>query len=320
MREEQEFQDWTPESAAEWTHAQDERLRTSLGSLRDDVDAAGLPDVRFVMRRAGRQRHRTLAGVAAGAAAVLGLSWVGYQSLDTEAGTAPPAGTGTVTTERDQSEAPSTDGSTTDRSTTDHSSTGPETTDAALVDPSGVVLAKSGGPDLHLFVPPTLWASPTFTDGAATEAGTGEFESTALFDCDPDDVMWGSPQEGTFGVMSVWTGGTAFGSQRVRVLDSGQAATGYVNDMNTALAECTAPEEATNIVLDVQPLELSGAYRVTTEFRDGTDPMTDFVYAVQHDGTPTAVSTFRITDWSAAATDGEAVAELERLAGLVTDN
>jgi hypothetical protein len=297
VREEQEFQAWTQE--------QDDRLRGSLGALRHDVDTAGIPDVRFVMRRAGRQRHRAVAGVAAGAAAVLGLSWVGYQSLDNGASTAPPAGTGSVTTERDRSEAPSTDRS---------------ATDAALVDPADLVLAESGGPDLHLFVPPTLWASPTFTAGAETEAGMGEFESTALFDCDPDDVMWGSPQEGTFGLMGVWSGGTAFGTQRVRVLDSADAATGYVNELDAALADCTAPADADNIILNVDPLELSGAYRITTEFRDGTDPITDFVYAVQHDGAPAAVSTFRITDWSAAATDAEAVAELERLAGLARDN
>ena len=85
MREEQEFQDWTQDA--------DDELRRALGSLRHDVDAAGIPDVRFVMRRAGRQRHRALAGVAAGAAAVLGLSWFGYQAIDNAPSTA-PAGPG----------------------------------------------------------------------------------------------------------------------------------------------------------------------------------------------------------------------------------
>lgn len=296
MREEQEFQDWTQE--------QDDELRRALGSLRHDVDAAGIPDVRFVMRRAGRQRHRALAGVAAGAAAVLGLSWFGYQAMDNAPSTAPAGDGSPATTERDQTEA------------TDDGSE----TDAAPPAAEDLVLAESGGPDLSLFVPPTLWASDAFTGGAATEAGTGEFESTGLFECDPDDVMWGAQDEGTFGVMGVWSGGSAFASQRVRVLDSADAATGYVNDLTSALATCEAPAEADNIVLDVEPLELSGAYRLTTEFRDGTAPMTDFVYVVQHDGTPEAVSTFRVVDWSADATDAEAVTELERLAGLVTDS
>lgn len=307
MREEQEFQDWTQDA--------DDELRRALGSLRHDVDAAGLPDVRFVMRRAGRQRHRALAGVAAGAAAVLGLSWVGYQAIDNSPNTAPA---GETQTGQDRTEA-----------TTDPSPTGeaPETasdpsdgdsTDAAPVDPADLVTSESGGPDLALFVPPSLWASDVFTGGAATTAGMGEFEGTGLFECDPDDVMWGSVDEGTFGIMQAWSQGRAFGTQRVRVLDSADAATGYVNDMKAALDDCQAPAEATNIVLDVQPLELSGAYRITTEFRDGTDPITDFVYVVEHDGTPAAVSTFRLVDWSGQATNSEAVTEFERLADLVT--
>lgn len=307
MREDQEFQDWGPE----WTQEQDDRLRASLGALRHDVDAAGIPDVRFVMRRAGRQRHRAVAGIAAGAAAVLGLSWIGYQSMDDGATTAPPAGTGTPTTERDdQTEAP----------TGEPTGTGEEGSDAALVAPGDLVLAQSGGPELDLFVPPTLWASEAFTGGAATEAGMGEFESTALIDCDTDDVRWGTEDEGTFGIMGVWSGSSAFANQRVRVLDSPEAAATYVDDLDAALASCEAPAEADNIVLDVQPLELSGAYRVTTNFEDGTDPMTDFFLVVQHDGTPEAVSTFRLIDWSEDATDEEAVAEFERLAGLVTRN
>ena len=62
MRDEQEFQDWD----TDWTQEQDDHLRAALGSLRHDVDRAGIPDVRFVLRRAGRQRHRAVAGIAAG--------------------------------------------------------------------------------------------------------------------------------------------------------------------------------------------------------------------------------------------------------------
>ncbi|QDO88928.1 hypothetical protein FNH13_11825 [Ornithinimicrobium ciconiae] len=305
MREEQDFQDWTAE--------QDERLRASLGALRHDVDAAGLPDVRFVMRRAGRQRQRAVAGVAAGAAAVLGLSWFGYQAMDSTPSTA-PAGDGTsVTTERDQDEV-------TQDTTDDSTSTDPESSDTALlVTPDELVLAQSGGPELSLFVPPTLWASDTFTSGATTSAGVGDFESTQLFDCDPDNVTWGSTDEGTFGIMTIWSDGSAFGTQRVRVLDSPDAAASYVNDLDAALATCQAPAEADNISLDVTPLELSGAYRVTTEFGDGNDPIVEFVYVVQHQGTPEAVSTIQVTDWSGEVTDAGAASELQRLADLVVD-
>jgi hypothetical protein len=301
MRDEQEFPDWTQD--------QDDRLRAALGSLRHDVDAAGIPDVRFVMRRATRQRHRAVVGIAAGAAAVLGLSWFGLQALDETPSTA-PADNGTVTTERDQ--APTTEQPT--------EQPPPDSTDPAPVDRVDLFTSAASVPDLSLFVPPGLWSSETFTDGAATESALGETEGTALFDCDPDDVMWGAADEGTFGIMGVWSEGRAFGTQRVRVLDSPDAASGYVDDLNAALSDCEAPAEADNIALDVQPLERSGAYRITTEFRDGTESMTDFVYVVQHDGTPEAVSTFRLVDWSREATDAEAVEELERLGGLATDD
>ncbi|MCK0114275.1 hypothetical protein MWU75_19220 [Ornithinimicrobium sp. F0845] len=302
MREEQEFQDWTQE--------RDDRLRTSLGELRHDVDVAGLPDVRFVMRRAGRKRQRAVVGIAAGAATLLGLSWFGYQAIDQSPSTAPAGGTSTT----DGAIEPSDD---TDDGTTD--ATDDSGTVADPVSPEDVVLAEGGGPDLGLFVPPALWASEIFTAAAATEAGMGEFETTAMFECDPDNVYWGSQEEGVFGVLGIWSDGSAFAAQRVRVLDSPDAATGYVDELTSALASCEAPAEADNIVLDVEPLELSGAYRLTTEFVDGSDPLTDFVYVVQHEGTPEAVSTIRVTDWSGEATNAEAVAEFDRLADLVVD-
>lgn len=297
MREEQDFLDWTQE--------QDDRLRTALGALRDDVDAAGIPDVRFVMQRAGRQRHRALAGVAAGAAAVLGLSWLGYQALDEGATTAPPAGTSTPSEE------------VTEQVTDDATGTA---VDAAPVRADELVLAEDGGPDLNLFVPPSLWASEAFTDGAATAAGQGEFESTALIDCDPDDVLWGTEDEGTFGVLGVWSDGSAFATQRVRLLPSPDEAATYTAELDEALAGCQAPAGADNIDYEVEPLDLAGGYRITTTFRDGTEPLTSFYRVVQHTGTPAAVSTFRITDWSDTATDAQAVTELERLAALVTGN
>src|SRR5699024_9028270 len=100
------------------------------------------------------------------------------------------------------------------------------------VDPEDLVLAESGGPELRLFVPPSLWASDTFTGGAEAVAGSGEFESTALFPCDPDDVRWGAADEGTFGILGVWSGGSAFAQQRVRVLESPEAADSYVNEVD----------------------------------------------------------------------------------------
>lgn len=309
MREDQEFGEWGPD----WTQEQDDRLRASLGALRHDVDAAGIPDVRFVLQRAGRQRHRAVAGIAAGAAAVLGLSWIGYQAIDHDTTTAPPAGTSIPTEQEDDSTV--TDGET---STQEATTTDEETDEAPPVDPEDLVLAESGGPELSLFVPPPLWASDAFTGGAEAVSGSGEFESTALFQCDPDDVRWGTEDEGTFGVLGVWSSGSAFAHQRVRVLESPEAADSYVSEVEAALAGCQAPAEADNIAIDVEPLELTGSYRLTTTFQDGTAPMTDFYYVIEHEGTPEAVSTFALTDYSGDVTDAEAVDELQRLAGLAT--
>lgn len=313
MREDQELQDW----AGDWTQEQDDRLRASLGALRHDVDAAGIPDVRFVMRRAGRQRQRALVGVAAGAAAVLGLSWFGYQAMDNGASTA-PAGDGTsVTTEREVTDGRTTDGQTTEDQTDGQT----DGTEAEPVDPEDLVVAQSGGPDVSLFVPPAAWASDTFTDGAPSHAVTGWFESTGMFGCDPDDVAWGTPEEGTFGMMWLSGGdGTVFATQRVRVLESPDAAADYATQLTDALEDCRAPADADNVVFDVEPLGLSGAYRFTTTFVDGSDPITEFVYVVAHEGTPQAVSTIRVTDWSGRVTDAEAATELERLAEQVVGN
>jgi len=311
MREGQEFQDWTNE----WSEEQDARLRTSLGALRHDVDAAGIPDVRFVMKRAGRQRHRAVVGIAAGAAAVLGLSWFGYQALDNTPGTA-PAGDGTAT-EPERTQDP-TDGQETDGGQTGDPTEG---TEAAPVDPADLVVSESGGPDVSLFVPPALWASEVFTDGDKSEAVTGWFETTGMFGCDPDDVYWGTPEEGTFGMLWLTDDSTnVFATQRVRVLESSAAADDYAAQLNGALGDCQAPAEADNVVFEVEPLELSGAYRFTTTFVDGSDAITEFVYVFGHEGTPEAVSTIRVTDWSKQVTDDEAAAELERLSDLVIGN
>lgn len=314
MPEDQEFQDWTTE--------QDDRLRAALGSLRQDVDAAGLPDVRFVYRRAGQHRQSAVAGLAAGAAAVVGLSWFGIHAMTGTPSTA-PAHDGTVSTQVETSgdtdgdrESASADPSQEHQTESESPS---ESTDAAPVFPDDLFSSEGRAPDPALFVPPTLWSSDVFTGGTATDVGGADWEGTGIFNCDSDDVLWGTPEEGTFGIMKIWSGGSAFASQRVRVLDSPEAATTYVNDMETALADCTAPADATNLILDVQPLSLSGAYRMTTEFVDGSEPITEFVYVVQHDGTPESVSTFDLVDWSGKATDTEAVDEFERLAGLVTD-
>src|SRR5690349_19705168 len=63
----------------DWTAADDARLRAALSSLRADVEAAPLPDVRFVKARGmARRRRRFLAVGAAAAVAAIVAGTVGY--------------------------------------------------------------------------------------------------------------------------------------------------------------------------------------------------------------------------------------------------
>ena len=69
----------------EWTAADDERLRAAMATLRADVDAAPLADVRFVKARGvRRRRQRMLAWTAAGAAAAVVASVVAFNPLGRE--------------------------------------------------------------------------------------------------------------------------------------------------------------------------------------------------------------------------------------------
>ena len=82
----------------DWTAADDERLRAAMATLRADVDAAPLTDVRFVKARGmRRRRQRMLAWTAAGAAAAVVAAVVAFNPLarDTTA-PLPPAHTSTT--------------------------------------------------------------------------------------------------------------------------------------------------------------------------------------------------------------------------------
>lgn len=66
----------------DWTAADDARLRAALTSLRTDVEATPLPDVRFVKARGmARRRRRFLTVGAAAAAAAVVAGTVGYDAL-----------------------------------------------------------------------------------------------------------------------------------------------------------------------------------------------------------------------------------------------
>jgi hypothetical protein len=66
----------------DWTAADDAGLRAALASLRTDVEAVPLPDVRFVKARGmARRRRRFLAVGAAAAVAAIVAGTVGYDVL-----------------------------------------------------------------------------------------------------------------------------------------------------------------------------------------------------------------------------------------------
>ncbi|MEP6854793.1 MAG: hypothetical protein ABJA33_04950 [Pedococcus sp.] len=66
----------------DWTADDDAQLRGAFATLREDVEAVPLPDVRFVRARGvRRRRQRALALTAAAAAAAVGVGAVGYGQL-----------------------------------------------------------------------------------------------------------------------------------------------------------------------------------------------------------------------------------------------
>jgi hypothetical protein len=77
-----------------WTPADDAYLREALSSLRADVEALPLADVRFVKARGRARRRRTMLGLTAGAAAAaLVAAVIGFSALGGDNAThpAPPA-------------------------------------------------------------------------------------------------------------------------------------------------------------------------------------------------------------------------------------
>lgn len=71
----------------QWTPADDDAVRGALGLLRRDVESLPLADVRFVKARGVARRRRTLVvGAASAAAAVTAVSFIGYNSLESNQG------------------------------------------------------------------------------------------------------------------------------------------------------------------------------------------------------------------------------------------
>lgn len=93
-------QDWNDDHAADWTPDDDELIRSALLTLRDDVATAPMPEPAFVRARYGAppRRNRTLAWVAAVAAAAVAVAAIAFSQLGRpEAAPVVPAQTDTNT-------------------------------------------------------------------------------------------------------------------------------------------------------------------------------------------------------------------------------
>ena len=169
--------------------------------------------------------------------------------------------------------------------------TGPGTSTSAPPS-SGIAIDEEmpvAGPkpllDPALFVAGSQWASPALTGGKQSSAGAGEWEGTAaLTECDAD-----TSTTGRFGIIRVRNSSTGayFGAQRVRVLDSAQAASDYASRLRATIGRgCDFPN-GTN---KATPGAVDGTYRVDMTFADGSTAITSFVgYSSME--TPNAVTT-----------------------------
>lgn len=189
------------------------------------------------------------------------------------------------------------------------SSPSAEPTDAgpSAVDEEMPVVGSSPALASGMFVAASQWSSQALTGGAATRAGTLEFGgSAALHMCDPD-----TSSAGTFGLVGVTNieTGVFIGRQRVRVLESSQAASDYLSRLASGFsAGCSFPN-GTN---EVTPGEREGTFRIDTVFADGSPTLTTFV-GVTEMTTDNAVATVVITE----ITDPSAgFDELDRLLDL----
>ena len=94
-----------------WSPADDALVRGALATLRRDVEALDLADVRFVKARgAARRRRAVLLTGAAAAAAVLAVGYIGFGSLGSHTGSLRPAVSRTTTSTPTPSPSDSTDG------------------------------------------------------------------------------------------------------------------------------------------------------------------------------------------------------------------
>ncbi|WP_270886297.1 hypothetical protein [Pedococcus sp. 5OH_020] len=93
----------------DWSAADDSLVRGALATLRADVEATPLPDVRFVKARGVRRRRRQVLTVAAaGAAAAAVVGTVGLAQLDKDPGRLQPATHSTTATGTTTAPSPAT--------------------------------------------------------------------------------------------------------------------------------------------------------------------------------------------------------------------
>ncbi len=292
-----------------WTSADDDTLRAALMSLRADVEAHPLPDVRFVKARgnARRNRRRTV-GAAAAAVAVAALGYGGWHQADTDASVLRPAGPAASVGAPTSSSSPNPSQGTTP-------SPGPSDT-PSHTKPTTSETVYVAGPrpllDRDLFVAPSDWSSAALAQGAPTRSVTTDWEGgAALTDCDADTAQDGTPGAGRFGLVTVGPrgDGPVIGKQRVRLTEDAGTARAERDRLVQALRTCEGRVQGMTVTPDPQH---DAAFRLDFDNPYGGPVLTTWV-VVTTQRTTGAVSTFAITGEVA---DDAGFGELQRLVGL----
>ena len=166
----------------------------------------------------------------------------------------------------------------------------PSASDRVAIDEEMPVVGTTPFLPSDLFVAASQWASKPLTGGAATRAGSGDWEGQPdLFPCDVDTDPTG--RVGLVGVTNTPTG-YFIGHERVRLFRSQRAADTYVEGLRDALrGGCPFP----NGTVEATRGDLLDTYRLDTHFTDGSPTLTTFV-GITAMTTPHAVATVVITE------------------------
>ena len=216
-----------------WSAADDELVRGALATLRRDVEALELADVRFVKARGAARRRRTvLTAAAAAAAAVLAVGYLGFSGLGGHPSSLRPA----VSTTR---------------------SSTPSTTSATTPADAGVPLPVPG--DLPVSAE---WQRALGLTESVVLADLKESEGGAVLDC----VNVGEPGTPAHGQSVNAESSGLQGDQRVYRNPSTTAADRAADTAVSQLLACVGPMKVSIVADSAWPKVFSGVGPASTEW------------------------------------------------------